>query len=220
MEDALMRKGITLCLALLAAQAFADVAQVNVWSPLPGKGAQLFQNAAEAKPIHEKLGAAVSIAQDQNGNLHYVVSFKNWADYGRFTDAMGTSTEWQQFWQRISEDPTAELAHVFMINNPVVAEPKPVSLVYSWDVLPGNTAAFVAISQAALPIHERLGASIGINIDELGDVHYEMTFDSWEAWGRFQAKSATDQEWTAFLARYNANPIATLTKVWRLNTAQ
>jgi len=215
-----MKTAITLCLALLAAQALADVAAVNIWSPLPGKGAQLYQNAMEAKPIHEKLGATVGIAQDQNGNLHYAVSFKNWTDYGRFEDAMGASTEWQQFWQRISKDPTAELAQTFMVDNPVVAAIKPVSLVYSWDVAPGRTAEFIGICQEAVPIHTRLGASPGINIDELGNVHYEMTFDSWEAWGNYTAKAATDEEWNAFLAKYNGNPIATLTKVWRLNVAQ
>lgn len=215
-----MKTSITLCLALLAMQAFADVAQVNIWNPLPGRGPETLQNAMQAKAIHEKLGANVTIAQDQNGSLHYAVIFENWPAYGRFSDAMLASDEWQKFWQRISADPSAELAYTFMINNPVVADAKPVSLVFSWDVQPGRTPLFVSICEEAMPIHKRLGASPGINIDELGDVHYELTFDSWEAWGNYMAKAATDQEWNTFVAKHSENPIATLTKVWRLNVMQ
>ena len=64
----------------------------------------------------------------------------------------------------------------------------------------------------------RLGASAGINIDDIGNVHYEMTFDSWEAWGKYVAVQATDKEWNEFLARANQNPMADLVKVWRLDS--
>jgi hypothetical protein len=78
----------------------------------------------------------------------------------------------------------------------------------------------VALSEEARKIHERLGASIGINIDELGDVHYEMTFANWEAWGNFQMRVAADEEWNQFWTRANQEPMAELLRVWRINAVQ
>ena len=212
-----MRKAITLCLAILTANAWSDVAQVNIWTPYPGKDAETYQNAMQAKALHEKMGASVSISQDQNLNMHYVVSFKDWAEYGKFFDAMNASEEWQALWQKISATGAAELTQTFMINVPAPAKANPVSLVFSWDVDAGRTADFIAICQGAMTIHKRLGANPGINVDELGDVHYELTFESWEAWGNYAMKSATDEEWNAYFAKHSENPVATLTKVWRLN---
>jgi hypothetical protein len=219
-EDQSMRLAIVLCLILLSARATADVAQVNIWTPYPGKAAEMYQNAIQAKAIHEKLGASVSIAQDQYLNMHYVVIFKDWSEHGKFSDALGSSEEWQAFWQKISAESAAELTQTFTINNPVVAEPKPVSVVFSWDVDAGRTPDFIAICEGAMPIHKRLGASPGINIDELGNVHYELTFDNWEAWGNYAMKSATDEEWNAYFAKHSENPVATLTRVWRINVME
>lgn len=214
-------KRITIFLiALLSGGAWADVAVVNIWEALPGKSSQLFQNGMEAKAIHEKLGATVSIAADQDGNMHYAVAFDSWEALGKFQDAGATSEEWQTFWQRVSMEPTAELLRSYLINNPVVAKAQAVSMVYSWDVEQGKTAAFVARSEEARKIHERLGASIGINIDELGDVHYEMTFASWSAWGEFQSRAATDEEWNQFYANALQEPLAELIKVWRIDAVQ
>ena len=47
-----MKTIIALVSALLCASAWADVAVVNIWSPLPGKGPQLFENGMEAKAIY------------------------------------------------------------------------------------------------------------------------------------------------------------------------
>ena len=66
-------------------------------------------------------------------------------------------------------------------------------------------------------IHERLGASVGVNVDELADVHYELSFENWEAYGKFSENLAVDSEWQEFFSGANAEPVAELTKVWRLN---
>ena len=215
-----MRKILLLCLGLLGAQAWSDVAQVNIWKPYPGKTAQTYQNAFGAKAIHEKLGATVTIAQDQFLNIHYIVAFKDWVEYGKFFDAMNASEEWQAYWRQISSESSAELTETYTINNPVVAEPNPVSVVFSWDVQDGRTQDFIAICEGAMPIHKRLGASPGINIDSVGNVHYELTFGSWEAWGSYAMKSATDEEWNAYFAKHSENPVASLTKVWRINVME
>lgn len=215
-----MKRLTTFLLLCFSGAAWADVAIVNIWEPHPGKAGQLFQNGMEAKPIHEKLGANVAISADQDGNMHYAVIFESWEALGRFQDAGSTSVEWQAFWQRVSQEPTADLQRSYMINNPVVAKAQPVAMVYSWDVEQGATPAFLAICEGARKIHERLGASIGINIDELGDVHYEMTFPSWEAWGKYTARAADDEEWNQFLANSQQDPVAELIKVWRIDAVE
>lgn len=215
-----MKAIIVLVSALLCSSAWADVAVVNIWSPFPGKGTQLFQNGMEAKAIHEKMGLTASIASDQDGNMHYALTFENWDALGKFQDSMAGNKEWQAFWQRVNAAPTGELLRSYLIDNPVVAKAQAASMVYSWDVDPGQTGAFVALCEEARKIHERLGASIGINVDELGDVHYEMTFESWEAWGKYQIRAAADEEWNQFWARTSQQPRAELTKVWRVSSVQ
>ena len=215
-----MKAIIALVSALLCGSAWADVAVVNIWSPLPGKGPQLFENGMEARAIHEKMGATASIASDQDGNMHYVVVFDSWEALGRFQDSAATNKEWQAFWQRVSMEPTADLLRSYLIDNPVVAKAQPASMVFSWDVDPGQTPAFLALCEEARKIHDRLGASVGINIDELGDVHYELTFANWEAWGKYQTRVAADEEWNQFWARASKEPVAELIKVWRVTAVQ
>lgn len=212
-----MRKVFLLGLTLLCAGAWADVSQVNIWKAHPGKNAALMESAMRAKAIHEKHGARVTIGQNNDLDMHYVVSFDNWGAYGKFSDTMRTSEEWARFWQDASVDPSGELIKTYMIDTPVAAAAKPVSMVYSWDVQPGRTADFVAVCEGAMPIHKRLGASPGINIDELGDVHYELTFDSWEAWGNYVTKAQTDEEWSLYVAQHSENSVASLVKVWQIN---
>ncbi len=213
-----MRKiGLIIGLMLACTHSQADIAVANIWSAVPGNGNQLFMNGMEAKTIHEAMGASVSIAADQDGDMHYVLSFSDWAAWGRFQDAAASNEAWQSFWQRVNNVATAEISATYMLNMATVAKTQQASVVYSWDVDPAKTQDFVAMSQQSKAMHERMGASIGILIDELGDVHYEMTFLSWEAWGKFQAKAARDKKWQTFYAKSLADPIARLVKVWRLN---
>ena len=209
--------GLFIGLMLACAHLQADVAVVNIWSAIPGNSNQLFKNGMEAKAIHEAMGASVSIATDQQGDMHYVVSFTDWAAWGRFQDAAATNKAWLSFWQRASDQGTAEISGTYMLNMATVAETKPASVVFSWDVEPAKTQDFVALSLKSKAMHERMGASIGILVDELGDVHYEMTFPSWEAWGKFQSKAESDNEWQAFYADSLEDSIASLIKVWRLS---
>ena len=90
-------------------------------------------------------------------------------------------------------------------------------MVFSWDVQQGQTENFVALCLESQKIHERLGASAGVNIDEIGNVHYELSFENWAAYGEFSEKLAVDAEWQAFFSNANADPVAELVKVWRLN---
>ena len=209
--------GLLIGLMISCGHIQADIALANIWSAEPGNSQQLFMNGMEAKAIHEEMGASVSISADQDGDMHYVVSFPDWAAWGKFQDAAASNEAWQSFWQRVNKVSTAEINATYMLDMATVAESQPASVVYSWNVDQAKTQDFVALSQISKKMHERMGASIGILVDELGDVHYEMTFSSWEAFGKFQAKAASDKEWQDFYAESFQDPIASLIKVWRLN---
>ncbi len=212
-----MKKILIIIAALGCAQLQADVAVSNIWSAMPGKGAQLLRNGIEARAIHEKMGAGVSILMDQNNDMHYVLEFPDMVAWGKFVDSLPVNEEWLSFWQRAGQEGSGEIAGTFMLNVPVVAKAQQVHMVFSWDVKQGQTPAFLALCQQSRKIHERLGASIGVNVDELADVHYEMSFENWEAYGQFSEKLATDAEWQEFFGAAHEVPVATLPKVWRLN---
>jgi len=212
-----MKKVVFALFVFVTLQAQGDVAVSNIWSALPGKGSELIQNVMEAKGIHEKMGAEVTLFADQENNIHYVVGFSDWGAWGKFLDSAPDNKEWQEFWQRASEGGAAELTGTFMLEMPIVAKSQPVHMVFSWDVQQGKTPDFIALCQQSKVMHERLGASVGINVDELANVHYELSFASWEAYGMFSQKLAADAEWQEFFAAANAEPTAELSKVWRLS---
>ena len=89
--------GLVIGLMLACTHLQADVAVANIWSAIPGNSNQLFENGMEAKAIHEAMGASVSIAADQDGDMHYVLSFEDWAAWGRFQDAAATNKAWLSF---------------------------------------------------------------------------------------------------------------------------
>ena len=212
-----MKKVIFALLILGTVQVKADVAVSNIWSALPGKGSELVQNVMEARAIHEKMGAEVTLFVDHENNIHYVTGFSDWGAWGKFLDSAPDNKEWQEFWQRASEGGAAELSKTFMLEAPVTAKSQPVHMVFSWDVQQGKTPEFLALCQQSKVIHERLGASVGMNVDELANVHYEMSFESWAAYGEFSQKLAADNEWQKFFTAANAKPTAELVKVWRLS---
>ena len=91
--------------------------------------------------------------------------------------------------------------------------------VFIWEAT-GTVGALVSSGMEAEKIHEKGGADVSINIDQMNRMHYVMSFDSWEAWGKYMARQANDEEWNAFVAEASQRQIATLTKVWRLNLMQ
>lgn len=211
-----MKKILFILLTTFSTSILADVAQVNIWKAHPGRMADMFNSAMAAKAIHEKLGATVSIATDQHLNMLYVTIFDTWEDWGKFSGKMASSTEWDDYWTKALSNPAAELIETLHVNNPNPAEIKPVAIIYRWDVDPGKTQEMIARATEAISIHNALGASASVNIDDIGDVHYEMTFDSWAAWGKFSAASQESEAWANFQAKYS-QPIANLVQVYRLN---
>ena len=79
-----------------------------VWDPAPGKTGLLVSRMAEAKQLHEGLGARIDIYAEGiggTGNYHYIVSFKNWTDMAAFTTKLNGSKAWAKF--NSESDPTA-----------------------------------------------------------------------------------------------------------------
>ena len=72
------------------------------WRPDPHKLDAFIGQVAKAKAIHERLGAAVNVAQTQVGGeamtMVYMLTFESGANYGAFIDALSDDSEWQSFW--------------------------------------------------------------------------------------------------------------------------
>ena len=105
-----MKKIIFIVAALVCVQLQAEMAVSTIWSAMPGKATQLLTNGMEAKAIHEKMGAEVSILVDQDNDMHYVMGFSDWAAWGKLLDSMPGNEEWQSFWQRAGEEATGEVS--------------------------------------------------------------------------------------------------------------
>lgn len=88
-----------------------DVYQVFIWQAELGRGSDMLQAGVQAKALHEKDGAAVTIHLDQMNRMHYVMNFANWDAWAKFQDA--DHPEFQAFMQKLQEDPTARLVKVY-----------------------------------------------------------------------------------------------------------
>jgi len=213
-----VKKFLLTCAVLVSGYATADVGSGTLWDPVAGRTDELYEVATQAKAIQEKLGANVSIATDQDGNMHFFSVFDNWESWGKFQAKLAANADWQALVAKFEADPPAEQGETFHINMPVVAKPNNVSVVFVWFVQPGRNADMIANAQEAVGIDAKLGASAGISIDDLGDLYYELTFDSWEAWGKYATAVQSSEEWAAFIAKVSQDPAAELMKVYRLNT--
>ncbi len=92
-----------------------DVYQVFIWEAEPGRGSDLLKAALEAKVIHEKDGAAVTIHLDQMSHMHYVMNFASWDKWAAFQD--DEHPEFQAFMEKQNADPTGRLIKVYTASN-------------------------------------------------------------------------------------------------------
>jgi len=213
-----MEKLIVFLAAVWAAGAWASVSEVHEFEPAAGQAAAMYQAATEAKAIQTKLGATVFIGTDlATGNLQYVLTFPDWGAWAAFEPKLQASKDWAAFIKKYDvANPASTQVGMLFIDTPVVAKTLPVATVFSWKILPGKFDAFMAIAQKAVAIHNALGASAGINIDDVGNVHYELTFDSWASWAKFNAALQKSAEWAALLKEANATPTGELMRVLRV----
>ena len=208
-----MKTKLLFLLTLVAGFAFTDVLEVRLWKAIPGNSAQLTQHASEARSIQQKLGGQVVVATDRQGRLHYATAHKNWVEWATFQEKLQTSDEWTDFAQKIGTAPAATLDAHYLINQVAPMLPSKVYQVYVWEAYPGRRAQLIESASTAQPLHEKLGASVGINVDQMGRVHYLMSFDTWGDWAKFQDAAPT-VEVSEFFAKFYSNPPGKLVEVY------
>ena len=219
-----MKRLCMLIIALWTCAAGGDVTEIRQWKAAPGRSAEMMHSAVEARAIQQKLGATVFIGVDQMGILHYAVTFPDWSGWAAFVQAGAASKDWQAFMTKFDvANPNSTNIATYYLETPVVAKTQAVTAVYSWDVdykVPGAFDRMMAGAEKSVKIHSALGASPGINVDQLGNIHYELTFDSWASWAKFGAALPKNAEWNALLKDANEHPSAELVQVYLIETYQ
>ena len=82
--------------ASVTASSFADDGpfRVFIWRPTPGMMPKIYETFMSAKAIHEGLGAKINIYNEGvggTGNIHYVMSWKDWQTMAKSNDAIASS---------------------------------------------------------------------------------------------------------------------------------
>ena len=205
---------------LLCASTHAVVTSVFIWDAPPGGDAAMIQTAMAAKAIHEKLGADVFIGVDQRGRLHYGINAENAAARGAVFDKIQASEEFAALMSESSQgDKAATMKKAYNMNVALGSGvDRRVIHVFQYRPNPGRIADVIAKMAEAKAIHDKLGANVSVNIDELGWAHYVLSFDSWEAQGKFEDALDGNEAWQAFQAGLAADPTAVLKNVYRITT--
>ena len=171
-----------------------------------------------AKAIHEKLGADVFIGMDQRGRMHYGINAENSAARGALFDKIQASEEFAALMNNASQSDKA--ATMIMAYNMNVALGGGVGgkVVHAFQYQPnqGRIGDVIAKMAEAKAIHEKLGVSVSVLVDEVGRASYVINFDSWEAQGKFQDSLDGNEAWQAFQASLAADPSAQLIDVFRV----
>ena len=191
-------------LILLPSMAVATVTHVTLWEALPGKSAEMMATAAKAVELNKKLGMQAVTAVDSRGRLHFAMAFEDWAQWGAYQAKAAADADMQAFVQGYSTNPSAVQLDSFMLNQPLPGEPGNVYNVFIWESYEGRSADMMTKAMEAAAIHQADGVSIAVNVDQLGRLHYVMSFDSWADWGKLQ--DAPSAKWTAFMGEFQANP--------------
>ena len=88
------------------------VLNVITWRPKPGRAAEFLGQVAEAKKMHERLGAQVRVLQAGAGpnpfTITYATEHADGKAYGEFLDKLLSDADYQSFWAKALTDPTAE----------------------------------------------------------------------------------------------------------------
>ncbi len=85
-----------------------------IWNPPGTNVAPLVERALEAAAIHAKAGIAVGVSVDQHLRMHYVMNFKDWADWAKLQD--NPIEEFEQFMLRYAANPVGDLVEVYTVN--------------------------------------------------------------------------------------------------------
>lgn len=199
---------LLLCSSLVAAQ----VLEVNIWQPMPGLAEKTVQYGKEAEGIVNELGGNAMVAQDRNGNLHFVTSHKNWAEWAAFQNKRTGSKAWTSFLSKISDKPSATLLKNYLLNTPAPGKDGAVYQVYIWQPELGRGADLFQAGMKAKAIHEKEGVAVTIHADQMQNMHYVMSYESWEDWAKFQ--DSPHPEFQAFMQELSKNPSGRMIEVY------
>ena len=90
------------------------VYQVYIWQPRDGRISDVIETATQAKAIHEKAGARVSIFVDQLNRMHYVMNYDSLNHWAKVRDT--PNPEFQEWWDQQTTAPNADLVEVYTAN--------------------------------------------------------------------------------------------------------
>ena len=206
-------KIFAVCLLLsISSFAIADVLVVNIFKSMPGKNQLTLQYGQEAKAIQNKLGANITLGVDMEGRMHVAQGFNNWAAWAKFGKTLQASGEWAAFLEKINKSPSAVLEDNYMMNSPVPGEVGAVYQVFIFEPVIGRLSDLLQSAMQAKAIHEKAGASVSINIDQLQKMHYVTSYGSWDDWAKMQ--DTPNPEFQAFMKKQGEDPKAKLVKVY------
>ena len=211
----LQRFQVLIVFVLCSSGANAELVESFTWKAFPGKAAQMLENFAEAKGLHEAMGAQVSIGQRWVGGtqeVDYTIRFDDMTSWAKFWDYPQTSKEMQAFYAfmaRTSSDPVGEMVSSIAGSNADLSkkaadfEGQYVYTVNIWDPAPGKSQYLMERFLAGKKIHEKLGARVEIYMEGVGGTgrgHYVMMWESHAQMGETFMKMAQSKEWLAMLA--------------------
>ncbi len=197
---------------VISLNTFTEIAEVYSWKANPGQGADMIETMVEAATIQRNLGAHVTINQLDVGSqnqIDYVIRFDSISEWGSYRDKLQASPEWNEFWNRVGEDPNGELEMSFAASNldaSVQSSSFSNSGVYGvwvWEVTAGKLPEVLENFAKAKAIHEELGARSEYYSEGLGlsnTLHYLMLFDDWSDMASFMENAANSQKLQMFQA--------------------
>jgi hypothetical protein len=209
-----MKYFVAALLALTVSLAHASPLNVTIWKPELGKTTQMLEHAMAAKAIQEKLGATVSIAMENTGNMHYAVAgFKDWQSWAKYIGKLQKSKDWAAWQASAGEHPASEQIENYILDVATDAgSDGGVYQVFIWEPNNGRIGAMVESAMQAKAIHEKSGASVTIAVDQMRNMHYVMNFKDLAAWAK--TRDNPNPEFQAFMAKQAYSPNGDLIKVY------
>ncbi len=87
-----------------------------------------------------------------------------------------------------------------------------------WQSIPGMAGKTVEYAKEGAGIIKDIGGSATLGQDRNGNLHFVTAHKNWAEWAAFQKMQSNSKAWVSFLAKFNANPSATLINNYLLNT--
>ena len=221
----LLSVGLATLLTLSSSFVTAERLEVFRWQASSSSPVALVQGMMAAAKIHEANGATVGIYRMDVGasgrpTFDYVLRWDSGTAWAK-TKESNNSEEWQAFWTQAAEAPSGDLMFSLEAANwdaSVMSadfrQDGPYR-VYVWQPNPGKAATVYASFNEAKRIHTNAGAKVNIyseGVGGIGNVHYVITFDSWQDMADFGDKMAVSEEFR-FLqaaAAWAATPLSSI----------